>query len=191
MNDLDDVPFYLRESVQRIIDNRVKRRIAVEMAEFKETIRKEVVDMKSENQMIINEQIPYNHLNIRPGTGWYGKNNAAYYGNYGRFNHPNSYGAGFDPRFGGAPPLYGHPAGYGAGQFGGRYPGLGYGPYPATAYAGHPGYYGELADPAMYGPYRHVSPVRNYGKNKNVIDLKPTTSSRVNSPGVRASAQRG
>ena len=41
MEDLDEVPFYLRDVIQKIIDNRVKYRIDEEMAAFKEKLRED------------------------------------------------------------------------------------------------------------------------------------------------------
>lgn len=47
--DLDEIPFYLRETVQRIIDKRVKRRVDQEMSVLKQYVRKELADIKTQN----------------------------------------------------------------------------------------------------------------------------------------------
>ena len=41
LDDLDEVPFYLRETVQKMVDKRVKTRVDEEMAKFKEMLREE------------------------------------------------------------------------------------------------------------------------------------------------------
>ena len=56
---LDEIPFYLRDTVQRIIDRRVKKRVADEMNQFKEYVRNELADMKAQNQVQIS-----NHTNL-------------------------------------------------------------------------------------------------------------------------------
>ena len=49
IDDLDEIPFYIRESVQKIIDKRVQQRVHEEMSEFKEVIRAELADQKVQN----------------------------------------------------------------------------------------------------------------------------------------------
>lgn len=41
INDLDEVPFYLRESIQKIIDKRINKRVNEEMANFKDQLREQ------------------------------------------------------------------------------------------------------------------------------------------------------
>ena len=50
-DDLDEIPFYLRESIQKIIDRRVLQRVNEEMIAFKEEIRSELADQKVQNQI--------------------------------------------------------------------------------------------------------------------------------------------
>ena len=50
-DDLDEIPFYLRESIQKIIDKRVLQRVNEEMIAFKEEIRSELADQKVQNQI--------------------------------------------------------------------------------------------------------------------------------------------
>ena len=45
-DDLDEIPFYLRESIQKIIDRRVLQRVNEEMIAFKDEIRAELADQK-------------------------------------------------------------------------------------------------------------------------------------------------
>ena len=123
---MDEIPFYIRESIQKIIDKKVQERVNEEMAQFKEVIRQELADQKVQNQV----QIGHHTYAGRPGTGWYGRHHHPYY------HHPY------------------HHRGY---------------PYHHHPYH-HPYYHGDLRDPAYYGPYRHVSPIRMY---KNGAEQKP------------------
>ena len=47
--DLDEIPFFLRETVQKIIDKKAKQRVAEEMNKFKAYVRNELADMKAQN----------------------------------------------------------------------------------------------------------------------------------------------
>ena len=49
-DDLDDIPPYLRERIQAIIDRKVAEKIDEEMAQFKEEIRERLDDMQQQNQ---------------------------------------------------------------------------------------------------------------------------------------------
>ena len=51
LEDLDEVPFYLRDVIQKIIDNRVKYRIDEEMATLKEKLREDFEVQKNQNQI--------------------------------------------------------------------------------------------------------------------------------------------
>ena len=46
---MDEIPFYLRESINKIIDRRVHIRIDQEMAKFKEDIRNKLANEKVNN----------------------------------------------------------------------------------------------------------------------------------------------
>ena len=143
-DDLDEIPFYLRASIQKIIDRKVAGRIDGEMQQLKDEIRAQLADQKVQNQMQIQNSTagkipPIQYKNIAPYAGYYGAypGYGGYYGGYGG---------------------YGGYAGYGGyGGYGG-YPG--YGNYYKSGYYGGPAYGGELRDPNYYPPgYRHVSPV--------------------------------
>ena len=43
-DDLDEIPFYLRASIQKIIDRKVAGRIDVEMCQLKDEIRAQIAD---------------------------------------------------------------------------------------------------------------------------------------------------
>ena len=47
--DMDEIPFYLRESIQRIIDKRVQIRIDEEMAALKDEIKYKLKVEKEQN----------------------------------------------------------------------------------------------------------------------------------------------
>jgi hypothetical protein len=47
--DMDEIPFYLRESIQRIIDKRVQIRIDDEMAALKDEIKYKLKIEKEQN----------------------------------------------------------------------------------------------------------------------------------------------
>ena len=50
VDELDEIPPYLRERIQAIIDRKVAEKIDEEMAEFKEEIRDRLDDMQQQNQ---------------------------------------------------------------------------------------------------------------------------------------------
>ena len=145
IDDLDEIPFYIRESVQKIIDKKVQERVHEEMSSFKEVIRAELADQKVQNQV----QIGHHTHAGRPGTAWMGRDHR-----YGGYGGQGGYGAGYPhhpyAHHGGAYPYQG-----GYPHHGGYYGHPGYG-----GPGGYPHHYGELADPHHYGPYRHVSPIR-------------------------------
>ena len=45
VDDFDEIPPYLKERIQAIIDRRVAEKIDEEMAQFKEELRERLVDM--------------------------------------------------------------------------------------------------------------------------------------------------
>lgn len=49
-DELDEIPPYLRERIQAIIDRKVAEKIDEEMAEFKEEIREQLEEMQQQNQ---------------------------------------------------------------------------------------------------------------------------------------------
>ena len=55
--DMDEIPFYLRESIKMIVDRRVKIRIDEEMAIFKEEVRQKLANEKVSNQEQIQSHI--------------------------------------------------------------------------------------------------------------------------------------
>uniref|UniRef100_A0A7S3MSF2 Uncharacterized protein n=1 Tax=Strombidium inclinatum TaxID=197538 RepID=A0A7S3MSF2_9SPIT len=60
IKDLDDLPFYILESIQHIIDRKVGERLEDEMKAFKDELKHHYEDQKVQNQLKIN-----NHL-VRP-----------------------------------------------------------------------------------------------------------------------------
>ena len=108
-DDLDEIPFYLRESIQKIIDRRVLQRVNEEMIAFKEEIRSELADQKVQNQI----QIGHHTYTGRPYSG---------FTKDGKYNIPH-YAAGHP---------YPHAYGYG-------HPYSGFGGYGHPGYLGHPG----------------------------------------------------
>jgi hypothetical protein len=157
--DLDEIPFYMRESVQKIIDKRVQDRVAEEMNTFKETVRNELAEMKAQNQVQIG-----NHTRMPKANPYYGKDGRLGHPGYGHPGHPGYGGYGYPGHHGG----YGYPGHHGHfGQHGSPYhhPGYGYGGQYHQGYMGgaHPHQFrGELVDPYYHNhPYRHVSPVRH------------------------------
>ena len=99
-DDLDEIPFYLRESIQKIIDRRVLQRVNEEMIAFKEEIRAELADQKVQNQI----QIGHHTYTGRPYSGFTkdGKYNIPYAGHHLPYGYGHPYGG-----YG-----YGHPYPY-------------------------------------------------------------------------------
>lgn len=157
--DMDEIPFYLRESVQRIIDKRVQIRIDEEMAKLKEEIKTKLKSEKESNQEQITTAL--NEITGRPNTVQIA--NPKLEGT--DLEWANHFEKG-DPRvtdFAGAGvnPYYHHPAYYG------RYPGYRrpYGQYGYGAY-GYPPVHpaalpaGTLHDAYTRGYHYNVSPIR-------------------------------
>ena len=114
--ELSKIPYYLRERVQDIINQKVESRVATEMAGFKEEVMRELDDQRMQNQLHIAHYLEHP----------YHKGNQA--------SFPQSY----------APQYNYHPGMVGYGGYG-WYAGYGgyYGGYPYHPYGHHPGYYGH------------------------------------------------
>lgn len=92
-DDLQEVPYYMREKVSALIDQKVESRVQRQMQEFKSEVMKELDDQRIQNQMHISHYLQHpNHSYAKyPGHG------------YGGVGYPGAYGRGY-PGFNG---LYG------------------------------------------------------------------------------------
>lgn len=170
---MDEIPFYLRESINKIIDRRVKNRIDEEMAKFKEEVRDKLANEKMNN----NEQI---QTHIQEVTG---RPNVV-------IANPKLEGTGLEwtnelvqddpnlvtPAVAGYAYPYAHPAyPYGPHPYG-KYPYAGH-PYagPYSGFKHHPYAYSkgtvpylhhELPEHFKHGYAYNVSPVRHMKTSK-------------------------
>ena len=108
-DDLEEIPYYMRDRVAYLINQKVEKRVQAHMSQFREEVMRELEDQRLQNQSHIAHYMqPNNYAKGHPGP----------YYNRG-YGHGPAYAAGH------------HPNGfYGAGYHGG-YPGYGgYGVYP-------------------------------------------------------------
>ena len=109
-DDLQEVPYYMRERVSALIDQKVEARVQKQMAEFRSEVMKELDDQRIQNQMHISHYLQHpNHAYAKyPGYGYghgYYRGGYPYYGprtahsksptRRSRLVHP----AYYDPRF--------------------------------------------------------------------------------------------
>ena len=84
-DDLQEIPYYLREKVSKLIDEKVEERVQSQMSAFKEEVLKELEDQRAQNQAHIAHYLehPYHRYNYpthpyayghygRPGYGYPG-----------------------------------------------------------------------------------------------------------------------
>ena len=95
-DDLEEIPYYMRDRVAYLINQKVEKRVQAHMAQFREEVMRELEDQRLQNQSHIAHYMQPQHYAKghpwygRPYGGPYGYNNG-YYGGYG---HPG-YGYGY------------------------------------------------------------------------------------------------
>ena len=81
-DELQEVPYYMRERVAELIEQKVEARVHRHMTEFRQEVMKELEDQRIQNQMHISHYLQHpNHPYAKyPGAGYHP-------GFYGRYPH--------------------------------------------------------------------------------------------------------
>ena len=98
-NELQEIPYYMRERVAALIEEKVESRVQKQMAVFKEEVHRELEDQRMQNQMHIAHYLdhPYNPEHPFPHQRHnYDHHPYPYYGHHGYHHAPHSYG-GYPP----------------------------------------------------------------------------------------------
>ena len=103
--DLEEIPYYMRDRVAYLINQKVEKRVQAHMSQFREEVMRELEDQRLQNQSHIAHYMQPQHYAKGHVPPYYGARGGYPYG-----AHPNGYyGHGY-PGYG-----YGHP-GYGYGH---------------------------------------------------------------------------
>ena len=72
-DDLQEIPYYMRERVAAIIESKVEQQVRATMDQFKEEVMRELEDQRIQNQMHISHYLDHPY-------------------HYGKYHHPYAYG---------------------------------------------------------------------------------------------------
>ena len=109
-DDLEEIPYYMRDRVAFLINQKVESRVQAHMTQFREEVMRELEDQRLQNQSHIAHYMQPHHYNkgFHPGAYWGGKgaygypgygpnaNHHGYGGYYGHPGYPGHYGPGYE-----------------------------------------------------------------------------------------------